>query len=302
MKLALGTAQFGMPYGVSNAQGQPSLDDIVAILRVAAQANVRTLDTAPAYGVSESALGDAMRCLSNGPGCADFDCITKTPRFARARLDADDARTLRAAFETSLARLGVSQVGALLIHHADDLLTPGGECLFEEMLAIKAAGLARKIGVSVYTRAQIERVTDAFAIDLIQLPLNVMDQRLLADDFLKGLNSQGIELHARSIFLQGALLMPPEALPDYFTPWRSSLRAYHAAIQAQGLSPLAGALGFVQGVGAIDRIVCGVAAASQLLEILAAYRDSARVSHGLDYAAFAVNDDALVNPAHWPRF
>ena len=57
MKLALGTAQFGMQYGIANSDIKLSLDDIYKILETAKNNGIDTLDTAFQYGESQKNLG-----------------------------------------------------------------------------------------------------------------------------------------------------------------------------------------------------------------------------------------------------
>lgn len=86
------------------------------------------------------------------------------------------------------------------MHRADDLFVPGGERLMAALTDLKQQGLVAKIGVSVYNAEQIDQVLDRFAIDLVQLPISVLDQRLLRSGHLRKLKSAGVEVHARSVF------------------------------------------------------------------------------------------------------
>ena len=73
MKLALGTVQFGVPYGVANSTGQVPESEGSSILSYARTLGIDTLDTAIAYGESERRLGSI--------GVAGWNVITKLPEI-----------------------------------------------------------------------------------------------------------------------------------------------------------------------------------------------------------------------------
>ncbi|MDZ5632388.1 aldo/keto reductase [Janthinobacterium sp. GMG1] len=295
MKIGLGAVQFGLDYGIANAAGKVCETEVAAILTAAAGLKLKLIDTAALYGDSETVLGRTM-----APS-ASFDIVTKTPQFAGAVLGTADAQQLEESLHASLLKLQRAAVYGLLIHRVDDLLLPGGEVLMERMVQLKARGLVSKIGVSVYTGQQIDAVLARFQIDLIQLPINVLDQRLLHSGHLRKLKQAGVEIHARSVFLQGLLLMAPSDLPAHFDDVREHLAAYHRFIARQGLTSLQAALGFVTGLEEIDHVVCGVNSSAQLQEICMADRYVAASGEHVGYDAFAISDEALVNPALWQQ-
>lgn len=290
MKLGLGTVQFGADYGISNKDGKTPTAEVAAILDAATELGVRIIDTACLYGDSEDVLGRSM------PPDSRFDIVTKTPQFAKQSLDEADAQQVEDTFRSSLLRLNRPSVYGLLIHRADDLFVSGGDLLMDRLLTLKQSGLVSKIGVSVYSAHQIDEVLARFPIDLIQLPINALDQRLLQSGHLQKLKRAGVEIHARSIFLQGLLLMGLQDVPDYFSSIRERLESYHRFIEAQGLIPIQAALGFVANIPEIDQVICGVNNRQQLREICAAVQVKVRSE---DYADFAVMDEAIVNPALW---
>lgn len=290
MKIALGTVQFGVNYGISNKAGKTSQAEVGAILAAARSNGVSVIDTASLYGDSEAVLGQSL------PADSSFKIVTKTPQFAKQTLDGADAQQLEDTLRSSLAKLGTDSVYGLLIHRADDLLLPGGDLLVERLLRLKQTGLVSKVGVSVYSGRQIDLVLERFPMDLIQLPINVLDQRLLQSGHLQKLKNAGVEIHARSAFLQGLLLMELQEIPGYFDSVRGRLESYHRFIKEHGLTPLQAALGFVSGIPEIDQVVCGVNDARQLREICEAAQ--AKVDFRA-FADFATTDEAIVNPALW---
>lgn len=269
----------------------PGPAEVGRILGLAAKSGLRYIDTAAEYGESEAALGRALREL---PANRELRVVTKTVKLAPGAT-APEAE-IESAFVRSCTRLGLPSVYGLLVHQASDLSGATGERVFAALANLKAKGFVAKIGASVYRPAEALELTTRFPFDLIQIPVSLFDQRFLADGLLAKLKSRGIEIHARSVFLQGLLLMDPETVDPYFQPIVPRLRELRAAIRAAGMSPLAAALGFVDSLRGIDALICGVTSAAELEELIASYKNSAPLA---DPAAFAVAEEAYVNPALW---
>ena len=142
MKIALGTAQFGMDYGLSNLNGQTTKKEVSRIIQYASQSKINLLDTAPSYGNSESILGDTIVNQS-------WRYVLKTPQFADKKIDNSHFEVLKKTFYQSLDNLRQTNVYGLLLHSCNDLLKPGGELLLKEMEVLKSMGIVKKIGVSL---------------------------------------------------------------------------------------------------------------------------------------------------------
>jgi aryl-alcohol dehydrogenase-like predicted oxidoreductase len=284
VKLGLGTVQFGLDYGISNNDGRTPVEEVCRILSYAASVGIQVLDTSPSYGVSERILGTVAR------DAGEFRVVTK------ARPHVSDSRELASDFQESLRNLCRSDVFGLLMHRSSDLLSAGGAALYAELLRLKGRGLVRKIGVSVYSAAEIDDLLERYSLDLIQVPVSVLDQRLVLSGHLKKMKDLGIEIHARSIFLQGLLLMSPESLKAPFEPLKECLLSYHQFIAARGLTPVAAALNFVQQIAEIDVAICGVNSLSQLEEIVGASKIPADMH---DMRQFAIGKEMLLNPVLW---
>lgn len=289
MKIGIGSAQFGLDYGVSNHSGKTLPSEVKAILQDAFSRGIHIVDTAPAYGDSESVLGEMVSQVGV------FSIITKTPIFSGRPIGKRETDHLEAVFNQSLERLRVPCVEALLLHHGIDCMGGDGMRLIRQMQSLKERGLVRKIGISVYESSELDAVMQDADVDLVQVPLNVFDQRLLVSGHLQLLKRRNIEVHARSIFLQGVLLMPVEMLPDNLQPLRRQLSAYHRFAKERGLDPLSAALSFINSVPEVDVVICGINCAAQLREIAKCIpaRDN------VQWAEFAVNDSRLLNPALW---
>jgi aryl-alcohol dehydrogenase-like predicted oxidoreductase len=289
MKITLGTVQFGLPYGISNSIGQTQDADAQVILARAAAAGIEHLDTAPAYGDCEARLGHY--------GVSSFKIISKTPHFGKGPFSADTGTLLLEACHQSLRDLRIDSLYGLLIHNADDLNTIGGDHILESLQAAKAQGLTKKIGVSVYTAEQIDTVLTHFHPDLIQVPLNVFDQHLLTSGYLKRLHDMGVEIHARSLFLQGVVFMKTDELPPWLAPLRSRHEAFREFLCSTGLSPAQAAIAFGHAVPYVDQLVVGVNTVDHLEQIIAATATRLPL---FDFAAFGLDSHHILNPANWP--
>ncbi len=291
-RCGIGTAQFGRRYGKFNTDGIPSLETVGAILTKAHEFGLSLVDTACEYGDSERVLGEWTGQL------ARFDVVTKTPNFIQERITAADARRLREAFERSLQLMRLPVLGALLVHHAPALLAPGGNLLYQELVRLKHKGSVSRIGVSAYSGEIAEQIVESFQIDVVQLPINVLDQRLMDTGALLRLSRQGIEIHARSAFLQGLLLVDPDTLPNHFECATSTLKAFQSASRSRGLKPAHAALHYLLGIPEISRIVVGVESMAQLLDIFDGFPTAPAE---IDFASFRMDEAAILNPVLWPR-
>lgn len=289
-RLGLGTVQFGLDYGIANPDGRVPIDEVTRILKLAATSGISLLDTAHLYGRSEEVLGRLL------PPDHPFWIVTKTIKTPSERIQRADIKRVVDSFRQSLERLRQPSVHGLLVHDADDLLKPGGENLAEMLLTLRALGLISAVGVSVYRAEQIDAVMKILVPDIIQLPINVFDQRLLSAGYLTQLHDAGVEIHARSVFLQGLLLMPPDELNGYFEPIRGHLRQYRASLHESGLTPLQAALQFVLRRPEIARIIVGVCNRQHLEQIIAAASES---SGSFEFARWRIDEPRFIYPSLW---
>ena len=289
MKIALGTAQFGMDYGLSNTHGKTDKYEVSKILQYAYDYGISLIDTASSYGDSEKILGEVI---------TNYYCklVTKTPHFSDSYIDNSHVVKLKESFHQSLFNLKQKDIYGLLLHSCDDLLKPGGGLLLQEMENIKSNGLVKKIGVSLYNSEQIDIVLSKFNIDLVQLPINIFDQQLLIGGWLDKLKDYDVEIHARSAFLQGLLLMTNDLVPPYFFPIKKNLEEFYKSAKELSLSQLELALGYVLGVSEIDQVVVGVNTVEQLKEIIKATKVKI---NPMEFSDISINDPAFTNPSLW---
>ena len=277
-KLALGTVQFGLDYGISNIGGQVSLEEATKVLKLAKENDIDTLDTASGYGNSEKVLGKI--------GVNDLQIVTKTKSL---QLGID--KVLQ-SFYQSLTDLNATSVDGLLIHNIDDTKDKQFDTLYKELDKLKQDKLINKIGFSTYTPDQVDFLLDNFDFDLIQVPFNVFDTRLIDGGQLQILRNKQIEIHARSVFLQG-LLLNFKQLGSYFSKWIDQFNNYQEIVQDSELSLLEYALSFVLNTKEIDVTLVGVSNSSQLTEIIKAS------NLNLDLKPYGIDDINLLNPSLW---
>ena len=276
-KLGLGTVQFGQAYGISNRRGQVAAEDVARILSLAAESGIRLLDTAANYGDAEAVLGRR--------DTRPFRIVTKTIGV-RHGVEAVIARARQSA--------AALKADTLLVHAASDRAGPDGDALWRALLGLRDDGTFRKIGISVYVADNPGSLAKRYHPDVIQLPFSMLDQRLLADGTLAALNDLGVEIHARSLFLQGLLFL--DELPEKLRYAAPQLARVKAKIREAGASPLAAALGFVLARPEIAFGLVGVTSTDELQDIIAAAR--ARLPD-LDWASFALADEKLLTPSLW---
>jgi aryl-alcohol dehydrogenase-like predicted oxidoreductase len=292
-RLGLGTVQFGLDYGVSNRAGRPSEGEVAAILARAVEAGIGYLDTAPAYGEAEILVGRHL------PRHHGLRIVTKLSPIAEARIEERHGAAILETLARSLEHLQVDRVYGVLVHHTHDVGKPGADHIVDALMQARARGWAERIGVSVYDAEQLALAEGRFQPQLVQLPLNVLDRRLIQSGMLSRLKAYGVEVHARSIFLQGALLMNPNELPQFFAPVREHIAGLQRQWGEAGLTALGGCLAFALRRPEIDAVIVGVNRLSEFADIVAAMEAGIDVS--LHEPAVSI-DPLYLDPSRWPTF
>lgn len=287
MKLALGTVQFGLNYGIANTLGQTPRDEAARIIDRARQCCIDTLDTAAAYGESERVLGDI--------GVAGWKIVTKLPPCKRG---VEDGRHwVLSQVRRSLAALRVERLDAVLLHDASNLLNAQGPEIVAGLQEVKAEGLVGKIGYSIYSPDSLTGLLKIMPPDLIQAPFNILDQRLVETGWLGRLADAGVEVHVRSVFLQGLLLMARGRRPVSFDRWCDLWERWDALVDGHGGSALAVCLGFISQQRNISRVVVGVESLLHLEQLVSSWQTAVAV----DGASLSCDDPFLVEPINWKQ-
>tara|TARA_B100001175_G_C19489378_1_gene631746 strand:+ start:325 stop:1203 length:879 start_codon:yes stop_codon:yes gene_type:complete len=290
MKYVLGTAQFGLNYGISNNTGKVSSTNIEKIFRTAIDQGVNYLDTANVYGDAEDKIGTFFELTKQ------FKLITKTAHTKEDYKIKENIQFIKEELSISLDKMKRDKVDILLVHNTKDILNVEGSEFFRSLMEIKDSGLANRIGVSVYTTQELSEILEKYSVDVVQLPLNVFNQNFLKSGILKKLNRKDIEIHARSVFLQGLLLMKTSELNNYFDRIKVLHSSYQDVIFKNKLNLVQGALNFIKSIKEIDAIIFGVQDSAQLNEIINSL-ESKLID--IDYKNFSVDDESITNPSKW---
>jgi aryl-alcohol dehydrogenase-like predicted oxidoreductase len=285
VKLALGTVQFGLNYGVANKVGQVTLEMATSILELAKQSGIDILDTAIDYGESENILGQIY--------VRPYKVVTKLPPVP------DDCSNLSKWVNTqvigSLNRMGLDKLYGLLLHRPSQLLDNSGADLYSALQSLKDEGLVSKVGISVYGPEELEQLTEHFSFDLVQAPLNILDRRLVESGWAEKLERSGVELHTRSAFLQGLLLMPSNERPIAFQRWKEILMEWDGWLELTGLTPLQACLYYLNSISSVSRIVVGVDTVKHMKEII--HASDGQLNCLPEFSKF--KDNRIINPSSW---
>ncbi len=294
MKLGLGTVQFGIDYGATNKTGKISNKMSKKIINLAINNDVQVLDTSPAYGDAETILGEI---ITQNDG---FRLVTKTLSTNNVNeITEDDFLRIDKGFHGSLENLGVKHVYGLLVHDSDVFFKENITLFTDYLTEIKNSGLAEKIGVSIYTKEQLKKVLECFVPDIIQVPVNVFDKRFFDEETLSLFRNNNIEVHARSVFLQGVLLAKPENLNSKYYFLSRAVECFQKEALLNGLSPLEACLSSVKAHDDIDEVIIGVSSQEEFKKIIDAWNHVE--AKEISISSSLLNDPKIIDPRFWPN-
>tara|TARA_A100001037_G_scaffold299498_1_gene325207 strand:+ start:849 stop:1754 length:906 start_codon:yes stop_codon:yes gene_type:complete len=263
-KLTLGTVQLGMPYGYAVKTHPPSPAQRAQLLNTAYRSGITCFDTAQAYGNAEPVLGQWL----NDP-IADYAQPLLVSKFPQAS-DAEPGAFVRDAARRSLAALGRERIDAYLAHHPEDIFDP---TVTNTLRTLCAEGAIGSFGVSVYEPTQLEKALQMDGLSVVQVPASLLDQRFQEDGLLQRCADQGVTVFARSIFLQGVLLMPVDQLPASLAPAATPIAALQTLAAEIGCPLESLALAAVLSMPGVRSAVVGVANETQLRRNIAAFEN-----------------------------
>lgn len=281
MKLALGTVQFGLSYGIHNMHGIPSDDEVAQLLSIAAQEHIDTLDTAYAYGNAEERLGQL--------GTHSFRIVSKFPMPENGQQVSD-------YLTTSCNRLKRTRLDAYMAHNAAILLS--NPAIWQELSLLKEQGKVEKIGYSLYNPDELEQLLELNMIpDIVQVPYSLLDRKF--EPYFTSLKAQGCEIHTRSAFLQGLYFMQPDQLPAKLEPLKNALLSLQQIAVKFELSTEALALRFACSHPAVDLVVIGTETPQQLRTNVSAVSGSLSEELLTAIRAIEITHPELLNPSVW---
>ena len=255
-RIVLGGAQLGLPYGILNGGETLSREEVARILDTAVDHGIDSIDTAIAYGQSESIIGETSQNR--------FNIISKLPPLP---VDISNvSEWVHSQVQGSLSRLKCTSLDALLLHRPQDLTGAQGAELYAAIGSLMAEKMIHRFGVSIYSPEDLEGIIGTFDIHVVQAPLNVFDRRILV--VTNQLSALNIEVHVRSVFLQGVLIANPINRPQRFEPWSEHFALFDEWVRSSVVSAMACCMGFALQQPGIAKLVIGTTSAESLDEIM----------------------------------
>jgi aryl-alcohol dehydrogenase-like predicted oxidoreductase len=287
MRLSLGTAQIGSNYGLCNSSGIMKFSEAKKIINFAKNNGINSIDTAINYGDSELILGKI--------GVQDFQVTTKLPEIPCE--ETNISQWMCQHLEQSLSRLKILKMYSVLLHRPGQLLGPRGIELYEGLQNLKKTGLVEKVGISIYSPDELEPIFKNFYLDQVQAPINAIDRRMISSGWLRKLYDNKVEVHARSIFMQGLLLTSRHDIPMKFSKWNKVWDTWDQWLLTQDISPLDACINYVNSFPEISTLIIGVDSLTQIQDIVSATGFS---QSSLQFPKELMSTDLnLINPSNW---
>ena len=284
-KIILGSANFDQIYGVK--KNFIKRTEIKKLFDIAQKNKIKIIDTSPLYNKSEKIIG----LLNNNR----FKIISKIPQKPKNIEKKNIKEWLIKNVMVSLKNLKIKKFECLLLHDSNSLLGEYGNEIYNNMISVKKNGLTNKIGISIYDFNTLNKILNKFKIDLIQAPLNILDQRLVKTGWLRKLKKKKIEVYARSIFLQGILLLKYNRLPKKLKKFSTDWMKWENWLEKNKFNPLQACLSFIFNQSQLDGVVIGSDSKNQLKQIL----KLKKLKNSFSTPDFNIKNSQLIDPRKW---
>lgn len=293
--LVVGTAQFGLPYGIANRNGQPAFADVCEIVRCAIENGATTFDTACTYGESEKVLGRALAEIGGHDRATVITKVSSVSKMDAERTAANAETWIRGSVENSLNRLRLDQLPLVLFHDTADIE------YMEMLLSLKAEGLVRHGGVSVVRPEQLGAVLATPGVEAIQIAASLLDQRIIRSGDLTRALEAGMAVFIRSVYLQGLIVMPESNIPESLRAVVPVRRQLAALASKAGMSLTEMALRYALSLPGATGVLTGVETAAQMKENIAIARGGKLDDSLMRNIAEAVPvlPETILFPWHW---
>ena len=287
-KLILGTVQFGLDYGINNTKGKPSLNEVFGTLNTAHATGIKILDTAEAYGDSQNIIGYFHK---KNPD-KTFKIITKF-----VANNATKSVDIISKIKDNCTILNVKNLYAYMFHNFDGFKT--NKSIYTELVNAKNQNLIQKIGISLYTNQEIEYILNSDAhFDIIQVPFNLLDNAKQRKDIFVKAKLKGIEIHTRSVFLQGLFFMNYESLKEKKIDLANDISLLQNMIHKYNLDISSLALQYAYQKEYIDYLVIGVDNSEQLKNNISSLKTPQSIPDK-EIDEIDVKNKAMLNPSNW---
>ncbi len=290
--ITIGTANFGMNYGISNDRGGMLISEIEKIFYVLRERGIKNIDTARTYGRSEEVLGDIIQ------GDDSWLVTTKLEPLGNS----NNLDTWKRSIDQSLRSLDMRTIECIMVHDLKDFESSINDKLVDFLSKLKNTGVCNKLGLSIYSNDYVNQdLLDVF--DKVQVPYSAFDRRIVINGILDRFIQSNVKVECRSIFLQGLILLDSKDLPLSILPRdRDSHHLAGKIWKNNGFSRLSGSLHHVTCNDWVDSITFGVASANELIQVLDCF--SARG----DYDSQTLEDieglafsEQFIDPRQWNR-
>lgn len=297
MELCLGTVQFGMDYGIKG-QKQPSVEQAVEMLDYATQNGIDTIDTANAYGTAEDVVGTFLEKKT-----ISRDKLFIISKFRPNLLDdvkSDEYyEVMRDNLENTLSRLHTDYLDSYLLHSARYVFNDG---IIDTLNRMKQDGLVRRVGVSVYEPEEAKKCIERPNVEFMQLPFSIFDQRMEKAGVFKEAEKDNIQIHSRSAFIQGLILMEEDEVPPFLVKAKPIVRKISLLCERHRLSRISLAMNYVKQQSRISHLVFGVDNLEQLIENISIFRENISKDIIDDIAKEFTDIEAdIVMPSLWKK-
>jgi aryl-alcohol dehydrogenase-like predicted oxidoreductase len=264
-KIIIGTAQFGLDYGIANSKGKMKINEIKKIIKYARTNNIKNIDTAHAYGDSEQRLGNV--------GIKNFNVIVKLPVTNPTQ---PYNQWVKKSIHSSFKKLKINKADTVLVHNAKFLLNPKmGKKIYEELKKFKNKNIIKNIGVSIYSISDLKNIIKKFPMDVVLISLNIFDQRILNKKIINTLKRKNIKIYTRSTFLQGLLLMSKNKIPTKFNRWKKKFDIWYRELENKKVSAYDACLDFALKNKDVDKTLIGIDDFKQFKEI---FKDKPKIN------------------------
>lgn len=281
-KIIIGTAQSDPGYGIIKSKNFFDLSTFVKKKNF-------FLDTSPTYKNSD------LFFKKIGPNYEKI--ISKIPHIKK---DLDFEKVFKKNIERVYSFSNSKKIYAILLHDSSSLKNKKKrDVIFSEINQLKSKKLLKKFGVSVYSVKELKDVLKIFKPEIVQLPISIINQTFLDNNFLKNLKKKKIEIHARSIFLQGLLISDYNKIPKYFKR-KKVLKNFFSFLRVTKISPSKLCIKFVYNIKEIDKFVIGFNNLTQLKQILGYLKNINQININKKiYDHLKTNDPKIIDPRKW---
>jgi len=283
-KVVIGTANFENIYGIRKKRVKKN--NIRNILNYARKINIKYIDTASNYGLSEKVLGNTIK--------NDFEIISK---FSKINFELSSVKAqIEKILKNSLLHLRRKSIYGYLVHEANDLISENGKKIVKALINLKKRGKIKKIGVSVYTTTELNKILKIFKPDIIQIPINILNQQFIKKNYLRKIQKLGIEIHARSLFFQGLLLKNNYKFLPKKNKLRKKIEHLDSVCKKYSIPKLMLLIKFVAQIPEVNKIVVGIDSTNQLKKIINANNGS---KLAVNFSRYSVTEKEILDPRLW---